>query len=758
MRIFQQNQYNQGIGKNKLLSSTAGVGSIITTKIGFYILVSDVNKWKFLQTINSKIESIRQKDTDDREVYKKALDEISYNGLEYIDDIRFVKFIKSEKKLDNLVCLIGIPHMALDESFNTPNWKNHPINQVLQKNNINGNSSDFMIMGTHFPKWFKNDVGLLKPISKWKTEWNSKGMVTNHFSPPRDVNAPIKNSRKQHIIKKYKDQDGVEHKIPLFKELAQTNLILICPNGHLSDLPWPNYIEWKHKKDKFELSKDDKGEYLFDNDKVGPCCSNKERIIKWTESKTKSEGYASKFIECLSCKKKVNLEGINSIQPFCIGEKPWELEIKDNHLPKERCIKTSSCKNCSHLHQQEHMQVSLVTANNVYYANGFSSLFIPIHLAENKSQEIIDALIILEERYETRNSTTPITKENYWQRKIEDDFDEFMSDNGIKISADRDVFKTQLKEEFLIVLMGKNQDKHEEYRWQEYRCFSNHSILPDIKINKGLRFNDIQLPSELINIFKKIQQVEELKVTNIQLDFTRVKPKERIVLNGEVKESSSGQNIFSIDSKELYTLPANESLGEGLFFEFSNENIDKWISENVVVLTNRFEKYLKELPNPNSQGLSSKMKIFSNKYKHFLIHSFSHMMMRELEFSCGYPTASLKERLYISTNPEKEMSGLLIYTAEGSEGSMGGLVSQGEPEKVLEIIKKGLDRSVNCSSDPLCWESDGQGIFDLNLSACFSCSLVAETACEEMNLGLDRRVLVDEEIGYFKSIYENKAK
>jgi hypothetical protein len=54
----------------------------------------------------------------------------------------------------------------------------------------------------------------------------------------------------------------------------------------------------------------------------------------------------------------------------------------------------------------------------------------------------------------------------------------------------------------------------------------------------------------------------------------------------------------------------------------------------------------------------------------------------------------------------------------------------------------------------LCWESEGQGIFDLNLSACFSCSLVAETACEEMNLGLDRRVLVDEEFGFFVKIME----
>lgn len=751
MKIFQQNQYNQGIGKYKLLSSTAGVGAIIATKIGYSILVSDINKWKFLQTINSKIDSIRQRYTDDREVYKQSLIEISYNGLQYIDDLRFVKFIKSEKKLDNLVCLVAIPHMSLNEAFNTPNWKNHPINQVLQKNNINGNSSDFMIMGTHFPKWFKNNDGILKPISKWRAEWNSKGMVTNHFSPPRDVSAPIRNSRKEQIVKKYKDQDGVEHKIPLFKELTQTNLILICPNGHLSDLPWANYIEWKHRKDKFDLPKDDKGEFLFDNEKVGPCCGNKNRVIKWTESKTKSEGYASIYIECLNCKKKVNLEGINSIQPLCLGEKPWELELKEEFLPRERCVKSNSCKKCNQSHQQEHMQVSLVTANNVYYANGFSSLYIPMHLAENKPKELIEAIAILEKKYIKYFERTAITREEYWNSKF--DFNDFLIDNDI-IPENENSFKNELESEFLNIANNiEANDKHEEYRWQEYRCFSHHSTLPDFEINKGLRIKDINLPNELSNFFKKIQQVEELKVTNVQLDFTRVKPKERIVLNGEVKETSSGQNIFSIDSKEMFTLPANESLGEGLFFEFSNDLIDKWISENAVYLEERFDKYLKELPNPNSQGLSSKMKIYNNKYKHFLIHSFSHMMMRELEFSCGYPTASLKERLYISkTDSDNFMAGVLIYTAEGSEGSMGGLVSQGEPEKVLEIIKKGLGRSVNCSSDPLCWESEGQGIFDLNLSACFSCSLVAETACEEMNLGLDRRILVDENFGYFKNV------
>lgn len=759
MKVLKLNQYNQGVGKYKLLSSTSGVGSIITTKLGSYVLISDINKWKFVKWVNSKIEIIRTNNSDDRKVYELSKTEVLNRGLEFIDDQRFIKFVKSEKNLENLVCLVGIPHMALNESFNTTNWKNHPIRTALQKTGeqYEGVSSHFMINGTHFPKWFKNSEGEMKLIREWFTIWEKEcrkypdTLKLDNFAPPRDALS------KKAFIRELnsKNEDGNPIKIREYKTLEQTNLILICPNGHLSDIPWANYLRWKTEKYLRLRPDEDKGENLLSNEMVGPCCSNPK--LKWTESKTKSEGYGSIYIECNSCglgsssdkdKPKINLEGINSIEPYCIGQKPWELDIENPSItPYENCFIRNESKN-----GREKMRIALVTANNVYYANGFSSLFIPMHLAENKSKEIIDALLVLEERYKTRNNDTPISKEDYWSKKIEDDFDEFLSDNGLKVTVEKQSFKNQLKNEFLNLVKEVNVDKHEEYRWQEYRCFSTHSTLPDIEINKGLRFNDIQLPNELINIFKKIQQVEELKVTNVQLDFTRVKPKERIVVNGEVKESSSGQNIFSIDSKELFTLPANESLGEGLFFEFSNEHIDKWISENVFVLANRFEKYFKEVPNPNSQGLSSKMKIFNNKYKHFLIHSFSHMMMRELEFSCGYPTASLNERLYISTNPEKEMSGLLIYTAEGSEGSMGGLVSQGEPEKVLEIIKKGLERSVNCSSDPLCWESDGQGIFDLNLSACFSCSLVAETACEEMNLGLDRRVLVDEEFGYFKSI------
>jgi hypothetical protein len=753
MKVLKQNQYNQGVGKYKLLSSTSGVGSIITTKLGSYVLISDINKWRFIKWANSKIEIIRTNNTDDRRVYELSKSEISNRGLEFIDDLRFINFIKSEKNLENLVCLIGIPNMALNESFNTPNWKNHPIKTALEKAGepFEGMSHHYMINGTHFPKWFKNKKGDLKKIDEWSKIWidecrNHNGVLTlDHFAPPRDGKDFIRTYKSKNI-------EGTEITIREYKTLEQTNLILICPNGHLSDIPWANYLRWKTEKYLRLRPEEDKGENLMSNELVGPCCSNPK--LKWTESKTKSEGYGSIYIECNSCgygsgsdkdKPKINLEGINSLEPYCIGQKPWELDIDNPTItPYETCFRRNENG------KREKLQVALVTANNVYYANGFSSLFIPMHLAENKPKELIEAINILEKKYTKYFERTAITRNEYWSTKF--DFDDFLIDNDINPESES-IFKIQLESEFLNTGNAiETCDKHEEYRWQEYRCFSTHSTLPNITENKGLRFADIELPIVLSDFLKKIQQVEELKVTNVQLDFTRVKPKERIVVNSEVQESSSGQNIFSIASKELFTLPANETLGEGLFFEFSNENIDNWVSENLNELENRFGKYINSIPDSNSQGLSSKMKIYNNKYKHFLIHSFSHMMMRELEFSCGYPTASLKERIYISTNTEKNMSGVLIYTAEGSEGSMGGLVSQGEPEKILEIIKKGLERSTTCSSDPLCWESEGQGIFDLNLSACFSCSLVAETACEEMNLGLDRRVLVDEEFGYFKNL------
>ena len=732
MKILNQSQYNQGIGKYKLLSSNAGVGSIITSKLGSYALILDINKWKFIEWANRKISIIRENESDNQKIYDRAKSEINNRGLLLVDDKRFVEFLKIEKELESLVCLIDIPHMSLNESFNTPNWKNHPIKTALDRNEEEGKSSDYMINATHFPKWFINKKGHLKKINDWKDIWikecnKQNGILKlNHFAPPRDGN-DFKREFKS------KNMEGTLVNNRVYQPLNQTNILLICPNGHLSDIPWSKYLNWKLN----HRNEDPEARDLLSYD---GCCTKPELI--WTESKNKSEGYGSIYIHCNNCGSgkdqafKVNLEGINSIKPKCKGEKPWEQELDSFSIPNETC----------NLKPEEGMRISLVTANNVYYASGFSSLYIPMHLAENKSKELIDALIVCNDKFNrTLGTKFEKSKEQWFNKNVDEEFLEI--DCGINISDlsfSIDELISKLGTEFNNDCTVDNIDNFENYRWQEYHCFTQNTSNED----DGLKFTDIKLSNELSTYFSKVQQIEELKVTQVQLDFTRVQPRDRIVQNGTVEYSKEAKNIFSEEADKLFILPANESLGEGLFFQFNQEKMDDWINSNEKILSERFKRFMQE-PNIDIQGAATMRKIYNNGIKHFLIHSFSHMIMRELEFSCGYPTASLKERLYISNNSEKQMSGVLIYTAEGSEGSMGGLVSQGDPDRISIIIKKGLERLENCSSDPLCWESEGQGIFDLNLASCFSCSLVSETACEEMNLGLDRRVLVDDEFGYF---------
>lgn len=56
--------------------------------------------------------------------------------------------------------------------------------------------------------------------------------------------------------------------------------------------------------------------------------------------------------------------------------------------------------------------------------------------------------------------------------------------------------------------------------------------------------------------------------------------------------------------------------------------------------------------------------------------------MRQLAIECGYAAASLRERIYFRSADDDRgaIAGVLIYTAApDSEGTLGGLVSLGEP-------------------------------------------------------------------------------
>lgn len=196
-------------------------------------------------------------------------------------------------------------------------------------------------------------------------------------------------------------------------------------------------------------------------------------------------------------------------------------------------------------------------------------------------------------------------------------------------------------------------------------------------------------------------------------------------------------------------LPAVESFGEGVFVSLNQERLTEWeqreeIQSRVAVLELRRRRSI----------MGSRL--FEATPRAVLLHTLAHLLMRRLAFSCGYSSASLRERVYAETTPRSE-AGLLVYTAAGdAEGTLGGLVREGEAPRLARTLVAAIEEAGWCSADPLCQESRGQGLNSLNRAACHGCSLVAETSCERSNVLLDRVLVVgdDKTPGFFQQVLE----
>jgi Domain of unknown function (DUF1998) len=95
-----------------------------------------------------------------------------------------------------------------------------------------------------------------------------------------------------------------------------------------------------------------------------------------------------------------------------------------------------------------------------------------------------------------------------------------------------------------------------------------------------------------------------------------------------------------------------------------------------------------------------------------LLHSLAHALLRQFSLECGYTTASIRERIYSRPpmDDAEPMAGILLYTAApDSEGTLGGLVSLGEPQTLGQHLDQALEAMRLCTSDPLCAEHPPSG-------------------------------------------------
>lgn len=243
-------------------------------------------------------------------------------------------------------------------------------------------------------------------------------------------------------------------------------------------------------------------------------------------------------------------------------------------------------------------------------------------------------------------------------------------------------------------------------------------------------------------------RLDRLKMTSVQTSYTRQQPLDR---DAYLARDEAG-NPMSIRRRyttryglKTHTLLGVESYGEGLFFTLNADELAAWERKPLVQ-----QHVQKLLDNQGKLPQDSPTAARPVTARFVLLHTLAHLLIKELEFQCGYPATSLQERLYVGA----DMQGLLLYTIAGSEGSYGGLVSLGRTGKLPGLLRSALHRATDCAADPICWHTDeqGQGVGGLNMAACASCALLPETSCEEFNSVLDRRLVVDPTFGYFKEL------
>lgn len=711
MDINSEKQYNISSSKFKMLSSTSGVGSVITTKWGGFIMPLEINRWSFVQKLSDSIDNPAHSQYTLRQHQEET-------GAEIVDDERFIKFLQFKKDFINLKCFAAIPHVGLS-GLNYIQYKDHYLYKEQEKKLNNLPMSMFYIPAVDFPKWFISSKSELRPVGEWLKIWKSENRndgKEEYFAPPRDPHGPT--------FRKYKQQLNDN---TIYKTLSPVPLVLICENGHISDIDWYRYFCAKLDNQKVDS---EEGFDLFGYPCDNHCNGEKNHSLKWIQNRNQSESWGT--LKCEHCQKSVSLAGIMNLKAFCRGERAWDPVPNQNWIPSHESCLTKKSRTI--------MTVAMVTSNSIYYASTLSSLYVPLSWTTiggiTLQGEALDLLQEIRNKY-TRKI----------QRQSDLTIDEFFASLGdILLYAEEEGFEISaeegeaIKNEFLGVTT--EIDIVKTYRLEEYKVFVNNDKTPEQ--NKKFEFNDIDLnkfiSNKLKDKFLKIKQVSTLAMTSTQLGFGRVKmPSPKIIRGQVVYNNEQIRPIYSGNIKDVKVLPAYQIYGEGLFFAFDNEKVKKW-SEKYDL-----EKYYNTLLDKDSIGefLNSEMELYG-RAKFYLLHTFSHLLMKELEFSCGYPTSSLSERLYYS----EEMCGVLIYTADGAEGSMGGLVWQGQPELIEQVIIKALQRATDCSADPLCWEN----IDGLNRASCFSCTMVSETSCEQGNMGLDRRALVDEKFGFFKDL------
>lgn len=519
-----------------------------------------------------------------------------------------------------------------------------------------------MLPASRFPEWLTcPGCNLLQPIGRWTER-------------PGDP-API--------CRRCSDEQGERvHVVP-------ARFVLACPNGHLDEFPW---LDWIPHADS----------------------CRRDRALKLEGV---SAGLKGLRLSCTACAQSRSMDGAFSPQALrdlhirCSGRRPW---LQDH---QHRCQETPVAVQRG--------------ASNTYFPAFESALTIPPWAddLQTRLSEFWPHLV---------SATTP------------GDLDRIVELLVYPTWEDATIALEDLQATIRERMSHLNADVVDNLRFDEYRHLSSQTDSNDEASELTLKPQVV--PAGLKTHLGRLTQVVRLREVRALYGFSRIHPP-----SGGFGSAS----IAQLSRSPKHWLPAVEVRGEGIFITLQPDLLAQWETRPTV------QQRAAALDQRNRQELNDRLgddaaPEFEISPRRVLLHTLAHALMAELALECGYSSSALRERLYVEER-EPGMGGLLIYTAApDADGTLGGLVREGRPDRFEPLIRAAVERSRWCASDPLCMSGVASLSDGLNGAACHACAMAPETACEHFNRFLDRALLIGlpgderlpehERVGFFDAL------
>lgn len=484
--------------------------------------------------------------------------------------------------------------------------------------------------------------------------------------------------------------------------------LLVCPNGHVDEFP---YDWWVHRGGKCEKA---------DN----PC-------LKMFES---TSGNGGSVIRCGSCGQyrgmgEAQSEENRSKLPKCRGRHP-HLNAFDPH----------GC--------DQEVRLMLIGASNLWFPVVQSIIDMPALNEEDDLRQLYEQI-----RAALGDNFVHLLDDEHFEDHIDD------IRTMIRLNSDADdQLKKMTPVELITVVNGVRQLRGNEEERQRRKASwePNDLLVPEWKYldrdfssercedkKSGLTVHTQTVaPDTADRGIRRILAVDRLRKVNAMIGFTRIDDYERA--------NDLGSRLVKLtrDGRPKW-VPATQDRGEGMVIQFDEDMVREWEDSversdlwqahrqaHVRNFNNRFSQTAKDV-DPDDRLPAP---------RYWLVHTFSHVLIKRMAMSAGYGIASLSERIYAwkATDTRPSAAGVLIATtASDSDGTLGGLVALSDEERFAQIMRDALLEARRCSSDPVCARRVPKDPEDfLHGAACHCCCMLSETCCERANRFLDRRFLV----------------